>query len=195
MQTIISEQAGTLSRMPDFGSRLTRALALADKSQRELAAELGISVQAVGQVIAGKTKAMTAENTARAARYLKINQLWLATGEGHPRPDGGSDLNVSAQEASVLSDLRAIRHRAPMIYEQLRDRIHAVAAGLASIDQALGAASVPLPPPGAVAPPGPAPPVEPGQPEPMLGGLSGFGDLAHPEQRNPEPVQQKRKRS
>lgn len=193
MPTIISELPGTLSRMPDFGTRLTKALALADTSQRELAAELGISVQAVGQVISGKTKAMTAENTAKAARFLKISPLWLATGEGQPRPVG--DLRAGDPEVAVLSDLRAIRQRAPMIYDQLRERIHTVAAGLASIDQALGVPAT-VAPHGAVSPPGPAPPVEPGQPEPMLGGLSGFGDLDPLARRSTEPATtHKRKRS
>jgi antitoxin HigA-1 len=75
------------SAMNTYGSRLNEALRLAEKERQELAREIDISVQAIAQVIAGKTKALTAENSARAARYLGVNSFWLATGEGEPRPN------------------------------------------------------------------------------------------------------------
>jgi hypothetical protein len=57
-----------------FGDRLDSALSLAQVDRAVLAEELGISVQAVGQVISGKTKAMTAGNCAMAARLLKVGR-------------------------------------------------------------------------------------------------------------------------
>ena len=69
----------------DYGERLGRALELARKERGQLASALGISSQAVGQVIRGKTGAFTAENNARAARFLEVDSFWLATGEGEPR--------------------------------------------------------------------------------------------------------------
>ncbi|WP_059415563.1 helix-turn-helix domain-containing protein [Cupriavidus basilensis] len=63
-----------------FGQRLEKALLDAKKDRHQLADELDISVQAVSQVIIGKTKALTAENTARAARFLQADWFWLATG-------------------------------------------------------------------------------------------------------------------
>jgi len=65
-----------------FGERLEEALGLAKKDRQELANALGISVQALSQVIVGKTKALTAENAARAARELGVDMMWLSTGEG-----------------------------------------------------------------------------------------------------------------
>lgn len=52
----------------------------------KLAEALDVSVQAVGMVLSGKTRALTAENSAKAARFLKVDHYWLATGLGEPRP-------------------------------------------------------------------------------------------------------------
>ena len=68
-----------------YGTRLEQALQLARKTRGELARHLGVSSQAVGQVITGSTKSLTAENSARAARFLRVDHHWLATGEGEPR--------------------------------------------------------------------------------------------------------------
>lgn len=65
-----------------FSERLQRAMRLAGKNQAALAKELGISPQALSQVLSGQTKAMTAENTAKAAAALSVPTDWLATGEG-----------------------------------------------------------------------------------------------------------------
>lgn len=74
-----------LSRMNTYGSRLEEALRLAQRERIELATAIDVSVQAIGQVIAGKTKALTAENSAKAARFLGVDAYWLATGEGSAR--------------------------------------------------------------------------------------------------------------
>lgn len=68
----------------NYGTRLAEALQIAKKERQELADGIGISVQAIGQVIAGKTKALTAENSALAAQFLGVNSHWLATGIGRP---------------------------------------------------------------------------------------------------------------
>lgn len=68
-----------------YGSRLASALDLAAKSRGELALHLAISPQAIGQVIRNDTGALTAENSARAARFLNVDHFWLATGEGQAR--------------------------------------------------------------------------------------------------------------
>lgn len=79
----------TLTFMPTYGQRLSTAMELARVTDRaKLADALDISVQAVGMVLAGKTRALTAENSAKAARFLKVDHYWLATGEGEPRPTG-----------------------------------------------------------------------------------------------------------
>lgn len=65
-----------------FGERLTAAMQHAGASRKELADELGISVQAIGDVIKGKTKSLTAENAVVAAKFLKVNPMWLAANQG-----------------------------------------------------------------------------------------------------------------
>jgi antitoxin HigA-1 len=69
----------------NYGARLAEALQIARKDRQELADGIGVSVQAIGQVIAGKTKALTAENSALAARFLGVDIFWLATGAGNPK--------------------------------------------------------------------------------------------------------------
>lgn len=77
----------TLSGMPTYGQRLVKAMTLARVTDRsKVAAAVGVSVQAVGQVISGTTKAFSAEKSAKAARFLAVDHYWLATGEGEPRP-------------------------------------------------------------------------------------------------------------
>lgn len=78
--------------MKTYGERLEEALKLAGRERKELCAAIGITLQALGQVISGKTKALTAENSARAARFLQVDHFWLATGEGSPRGANSDDL-------------------------------------------------------------------------------------------------------
>lgn len=52
----------------------------------QLRKELGISSAAMKFLLEGTTRAFTAANNARAARYLDVDAFWLATGEGEPRP-------------------------------------------------------------------------------------------------------------
>lgn len=68
--------------MKTYGERLDVALSRSGKDRAQLSQGIGVSVQAIGQVIAGKTKALTAENSARAAKFLGVDHYWLATGEG-----------------------------------------------------------------------------------------------------------------
>lgn len=78
-----------------YGERLAKAMELARVDRARVAAALDISVQAVGQVLKGKSKAFTADKSAKAARLLKVDHFWLATGEGDPKPPG---LSEEAQE-------------------------------------------------------------------------------------------------
>ena len=85
IQAFFQGRSRTLIRM-DYQSRLKTAMKLAHADRRALAEALGISVQAVGLVLTGQSKALTAENSAKAARFLAVDPHWLATGEGEPRP-------------------------------------------------------------------------------------------------------------
>lgn len=68
--------------MVDYWDRLEAALLHSGKTLKALQAHLGVSYQAMKKVQDGKTKALTAENNARAARFLGVSGYWLATGEG-----------------------------------------------------------------------------------------------------------------
>ena len=75
-----------LSFRMTYGKRLDQAISMAKSSRKALAIGIGVSEQAIGQVIRGDTVAFSAENSAKAARFLRVDHHWLATGEGDPRP-------------------------------------------------------------------------------------------------------------
>lgn len=89
--------------MSEFGIRLELALRLAGRTRRELAQHLGITPQAVGHAI--RCGIFNAPNTVRAARYLRCDVFWLATGEGNPSMSTG--VILSDEERSVLSRVLA----------------------------------------------------------------------------------------
>lgn len=72
-----------------YGTRLDQAIKLAKASRKALGEAMGISEQAVGMVIRGVSGAFNVENSAKAARFLRVDHHWLATGEGEPRPKSG----------------------------------------------------------------------------------------------------------
>lgn len=85
---MIDSRLLTFPGMSTFDERLSQALKSAGKTAADLAprlrsstGEMGVSKQAVHQALNGDTKSMTAENVARAARFLGCDFYWLATGE------------------------------------------------------------------------------------------------------------------
>jgi len=70
--------------MNTYGERLEEALRIAGRERKELCAAVGITLQALGQVISGKTKALTAENSARAARFLQVDHFGWRLVRGLP---------------------------------------------------------------------------------------------------------------
>lgn len=97
-----------------YGERLKLALETAKKSRKDLAAAMGITVQAIGDVINGKTRAFTAENNARAAAFLSANPSWLATGDGNPQAAPGPapsprELPPPSVQGQELGEFVAIR--------------------------------------------------------------------------------------
>lgn len=91
--------------MDTFGERLEAALDGAKKTRKGLAEELKISVQAVGQAVRGESS-FTAANTAKAARYLRVNWYWLATGDESMEI---TDVQLSADERSILRKIVDVR--------------------------------------------------------------------------------------
>lgn len=72
-----------------YGKRLDQAIKLAKSTRKALGSALEISEQAVGMVVRGDSGAFNVENSAKAARFLRIDHHWLATGEGEARPKSG----------------------------------------------------------------------------------------------------------
>jgi transcriptional regulator with XRE-family HTH domain len=70
-----------LAGLPDYGAA------------SHLARNIGTSPQAVIAVLKGSdnggSKALNAYNTAKAAKFLRVDWFWLATGEGVPQVEGG----------------------------------------------------------------------------------------------------------
>lgn len=106
--SILSGSAPKLAAMT-FGQRLERALTLAESDRAKLAKALQISVQAISQTITGKTGAFTAENAAKAARFLRVDPYWLSTGDGEPRSPG--NLTPDAIQVAMRFDSMSERQR------------------------------------------------------------------------------------
>jgi transcriptional regulator with XRE-family HTH domain len=99
-------QGCKLSFTMEFGKRLEEALRIAGKERKDLADALGVSAQAIGQVIKGDTKALTAENCARAARFLGVDFYWLATGDG--TPIAADFARLDAYESNLVTNFRQL---------------------------------------------------------------------------------------
>ena len=67
--------------MVDYVERLELALKHAQVTPKDLQVHLGVSYQAMKKLMDGVSKSLSAENHARAARFLGVNSYWLATGE------------------------------------------------------------------------------------------------------------------
>ena len=83
-----------------YGKRLNQALEATKKSRKQLASELGCSVQAIGMVITGAggiERTLSALNNVKAAKFLRVDSYWLATGEGEMTlgASGGKTANLS----------------------------------------------------------------------------------------------------
>lgn len=75
----------------------------------QLAAACGISKQAVGQLLSGKSADMKALNCALAAKYLGVDCVWLAAGEGEMLATKQEEnMPLSQQEKDVIVALRVL---------------------------------------------------------------------------------------
>ena len=93
----------------DFATRLRDALTLRNVSTKQLADALGVSSQAVTQVLSGSSKALTAANAARAAQFLSVSFFWLATGEGAMEDKPSRDeMALTQQERDIVIALRVL---------------------------------------------------------------------------------------
>lgn len=78
---MVSTKTDTLSTMVDYWTRLKEAMTHAGVVKAQLQTHLGVSYQAMKKLEDGKTKSLTAENNAKAAKFLGVNAYWLATGQ------------------------------------------------------------------------------------------------------------------
>lgn len=88
-RSIVADSACYVAAMT-FPQRLAQALQLSGMKQSELAEAMGVKKQTISSYLTakrdGEDRAMSASNAAKAARILKVDHYWLATGEGDPRP-------------------------------------------------------------------------------------------------------------
>ena len=110
----------------NYGDRLVHALAISAKSRLELSTAIGASTQAISQVINGNSKSLNAENTLRAARFLKVSAWWLATGEGSPMSIEALSEGLSHEAISYAVEYEAMN---PQEREQFRLLLAAALAG------------------------------------------------------------------
>ena len=110
-----------------FGTRLHQALTAAKMERKVLALHLGVSPQAIGMVITGGGKAerkLSPDNTRKAAKLLKVDSEWLATGE-----------NPQATEHHAPAELASLSHEAidlAVFFDMLTDKIdRAIAQNIA----------------------------------------------------------------
>ncbi|MDH0494118.1 LexA family protein [Comamonas aquatica] len=76
-----------------LSDRLTIAMSRAGITQAELARLCGVKPPSVNGWLSGKSKFLRGENLLQAANALKVNQQWLATGEG-PMSNPSSHSNL-----------------------------------------------------------------------------------------------------
>lgn len=94
-----------------FADRLKLSMELSQVSGTQLArslvnqqGELGVSRQAVYLALKGDTRAFSAENCARAAKAMRVDMYWLATGEGVPRKTTDATQMTALELLSALAD-------------------------------------------------------------------------------------------
>lgn len=118
--------------MDTYGKRLEVALnAKAPKDRAWLADKIGITVQALSQVIIGKTKALTAYNHEFAVQALECSGFWLATGQGEMQPSRTPTVVSAANPA-----LAQVENASVAI--AFNDAVRVIAHKLMEVDEASG---------------------------------------------------------
>lgn len=85
-----------------YGERLLQAMDKAGIDRKTLAARLGISKAAVGQVILGSTKMFDAVNHTKACEVLGVSPAWLAIGlESMTSEQSSSGLSLIAHPVTL----------------------------------------------------------------------------------------------
>lgn len=83
--TIVLRRVGSLRTMVEYKDRLAAAMADSKVTVHQLADELGITYNGVKKALRGGDKGdseMGAWNNSKAARFMRVDPDWLATGDG-----------------------------------------------------------------------------------------------------------------
>lgn len=111
-----------------LSERIKLAMSEAGLSQVALANACGVKPPSVSGWLSGKSKFLRGENLLRAARALKVNQEWLATGFGPMRP---TELQVPHHGLTpgTYMDVRPIDPDDPSLTQIMKVRLR-VQAGI-----------------------------------------------------------------
>ncbi len=109
----------------ELKERVRTARKTARLTQEALAEAIGVSRPAITQWEDGTVKSLDAGNAVRAARILGVDELWLATGEGHP-------YSVKDEPYPLPPDLSSAWQR---LTPKLRDHLLAIAKALAKVKE------------------------------------------------------------
>lgn len=96
--------AAYASAMSSFADRIGHVIRLRGETNASLARAIGISKQAVGDWVSGKTKNVRPDNLVAAARHLRVRIEWLAIGESpmEPNAEGGEDAGLPAEDYTFI---------------------------------------------------------------------------------------------
>ncbi|NWK52191.1 helix-turn-helix transcriptional regulator [Acinetobacter sp. SwsAc5] len=106
----------------------------------ELARAVGVKPPSVSDWLSGKSKTMEGENLLRAAKYLNVNPVWLATGNGEIKLD---QKNSSGRiDAKSLSDLGALDNNVAPVTAKLLPVLSWVQAGTMTSIEAINPSEI-----------------------------------------------------
>jgi phage repressor protein C with HTH and peptisase S24 domain len=94
MSSYLNAQEVSLLSMKTLAERLRAALKDTGINQSELGRRVGVTRGAVSFWLTGQTTALEGENLVKVATALGISPVWLATGRGKMKPNGGHELSL-----------------------------------------------------------------------------------------------------
>lgn len=97
--------------MPTFTERLNEAFEESGLDKTDLWRACGVSSGAVTHWLNGQTKKLTGDNLLKAARALKVNPEWLATGLGKKKNTNA----ITTAEPTNVKNVKAILNAVPKI--------------------------------------------------------------------------------
>lgn len=89
-----------------LADRLTDAMQIAGLSASDLARKCRVSPAAVTKWLDGRTKRLSADNIASAAKALGVYETWLRTGKGPRQGEHADDERASERVMELLDEIR-----------------------------------------------------------------------------------------